>query len=218
MMKSLLLFLTLPLLGAIGLAAEKSAPKRVAFIFDDGPTPEQNARLLRVLKDAGARVTFAHVGRAVEAHPELARAAHEAGHEINNHSYSHPHLRELDEAAVRHELVRTAEAVQRATGVKPAWFWAPFLETNDTIDAIAREATGVEHFPFKKFHFISTEDWNQATSADEIERAATTDVRDGTIVLCHEWRAETVDRLPAILAELKRQGCTFVTFSELLAK
>ncbi len=218
-MKLLLLLFLVPVLSVIGVAAETSAPKRVAFVFDDGPVPEETPRLLRILAEAGARVSFSYVGRAVEANPALARAALEAGHEINNHSFTHPNLTKLDDAALRDELVRTAAAIERATGARPTWLWAPFLASDARVEKISREATGVIHFPYPQFHFISTDDWNKEVStADSIQRAATTDIRDGTVILCHEWRTETVDRMPAILAELKRQGCTFVTFSDLVAK
>jgi peptidoglycan/xylan/chitin deacetylase (PgdA/CDA1 family) len=58
-------------------------------------------------------------------------------------------------------------------------------------------------------------DYDRSVPAAEILRRATTDVRDGTVILFHEWRTETREQLPAILAELRRQHCVFLTFSEL---
>jgi peptidoglycan/xylan/chitin deacetylase (PgdA/CDA1 family) len=188
----------------------------VALVFDDGPVAEQSAPLLRLLAQEKVTVTFSYVGRAVEANPALARAVADAGHEINNHSFTHPHLRELDDAAVVREVGDTSDAIRRATGRPPAWFWAPFLETDERIARLVKDRAGLVHFPWGNYHFISSDDWNQAeTDGPEIFRRATTSVTDRTIILFHEWRAETLKQLPAILTELRRQGCVFLTLSAL---
>jgi peptidoglycan/xylan/chitin deacetylase (PgdA/CDA1 family) len=210
------LFLTC--LVALLLTVSGSAGMRVALIFDDGPDAAQNAKLLQVLADARVKATFAHVGRNVEAHPELARAAAAAGHDICNHSFTHPHLLQLDDAQVKGELARTSQAIERAVGRPPSFFWAPFLETDERIARLTREATGLKHFPLSRGRLVSTSDWDaQRVDAAAIYRNATTGVRDLTVILCHEWRAETVAQMPAIIAELRRQGAEFLTFSELAA-
>ena len=201
------------------LAVSGHAAMRVALIFDDGPDAKQNARLLQVLADANVKVTFAYVGKAVEANPGLARNAAAAGHDFCNHSFTHPHLRELDDAHVKDELARTSRAIEQAIGRAPAFFWAPFLETDERVGRLTLEATGLRHFPLPRAHLVSSDDWNTAkTDAAAIYRNATTGVRDLTIILFHEWRAETTDQLPAILKELRRQGCEFLTFTELAAQ
>ena len=193
-----------------------SAPKRVALIFDDGPAPLQNERLLKVLAEAGVKVTFSLVGKAVDAHPELALATARAGHEINNHSATHAKLGELDDAQVALEASGGSAAIKRATGQPPRWFWSPYLEWNDRLAHVVKQATGLDHFPYWSYTFISTVDWNAAeTDATAIFHHAVTGVRDQTIILFHEWRPETVDQMPGIIVELRRQGCVFVTLSEL---
>ncbi len=199
--------------------AAASASKTVALVFDDGPAPQQTQRLLDVLHQEAVTVTFSYLGREVEMHPELALAAARAGHEINNHSYTHPHLRALDDAAVSAEASRTSAAIARATGHPPVWFWSPFLETDERIDRLVKAATGLVHFPWLSHHFISTDDWDEAhTAPATIRHNATTGVTDGTIILFHEWREATLEQLPGILAELRRQGCVFVTLSGLQAR
>jgi len=190
--------------------------KRVAFVFDDGPVPAHAAKFIELLAREGVKATFAQEGRNVAAHPALTRAMAEAGHEIANHSYTHPHLKDMPVEAITRELRDTQAAVREATGRAPQWFWAPFLEWSDSIAAGATDA-GVRHFPLSQVKLVSSDDWNTATDAAGILKNATTGVEDRTIILCHEWRAETLAQLPAILAELRRQGCTFVTFSELAA-
>jgi len=212
----LLLSAVLLLSALLPLGASAPARKRVAIIIDDGPVAAQSATYHELFAREGVRVSFAHVGRNVNAHPELTRAAAAAGHEIVNHSYTHPHFKELDDAAIRQEVRDTQAAVQKATGAAPKWFWAPFGDWDDRIAAAVR-AEGLEHFPAMGFHFLDTRDWDQATTAAQIRSRATTNVRDLTILLCHEWPEKTFAEMPGIIAELKRQGVEFVTFSELAA-
>lgn len=202
--------------GVLLAAADQPARKRVAIIIDDGPDEAQSARYHELFAREGVRVSFAHVGRNVNAHPALTRAAAAAGHEIVNHSYTHPHFKELDDAAIRGEVRDTQAAVQAAAGRAPQWFWAPFGDWDDRIAAAVR-AEGLEHYPAGRFHFLDTRDWDQATTPAQVRERATTGVRDLTIILCHEWPPKTLAEMPGIIAELKRQGVEFVTFSELAA-
>lgn len=197
-------------------AADEPARKRVAFIIDDGPDRTQSAHYHALFAREGVRVSFAQVGRSVNAHPELTRAAAAGGHEIVNHSYTHPHFKELDDAAIRKEVADTQAAVAKAAGRAPAWFWSPFGDWDDRIAAAVR-AEGLEHFPASRFTLLDTRDWDRATAPAQIRERATTGVKDRTIILCHEWSSNTLAEMPAIIAELKRQGVEFVTFSELAA-
>jgi len=197
-------------------AAPEPSPKRVALVFDDGPVPEHAARFLEVFAGEQVKVTFSHEGRFVAARPDLARAVAEAGHEIANHSYTHPHFTDLAVDAIVKELRDTQAALREATGREPVWVWTPFLEWNDSI-AAAVSAAGLRHFPLSQVKLVSSDDWNTATDAAGILKNATTGIEDRTVILCHEFRAETLAQLPAILTELRSQGCTFLTFSELAA-
>jgi peptidoglycan/xylan/chitin deacetylase (PgdA/CDA1 family) len=196
-------------------AAGQPARKRVALVIDDGPIPEHNAAFLDLLARENVHVTFSHVGKNVAAHPELAKAVVAAGHEIINHSYTHPHLKELADAAIEREVADTQAAIKQATGYTPKWFWAPFLEYDDCIAAAVLRA-GLEHFPWKSQHFIGSLDWEPQTSGEKFRQLCTTGIVDRTVILMHEWPQVTLDNLPAVIAELKRQGVGFVTFSELV--
>jgi peptidoglycan/xylan/chitin deacetylase (PgdA/CDA1 family) len=217
---SLLLPMTLSILCTVGAAvarADSTPPsKRVALVFDDGPVPEQAAPFIALFAREGVKATFSHEGRFVAARPDLARAVLEAGHEIANHSYTHPHFKDMTVDAIAKELRDTQAALREATGREPVWVWTPFLEWNDTIAAAVASA-GLRHFPLSQVKLVSSDDWNTKTDAAGILKNATTGIEDRTIILCHEWRAETLAQLPAILAELRKQGCTFLTFSELAA-
>jgi peptidoglycan/xylan/chitin deacetylase (PgdA/CDA1 family) len=212
----LVLAFALLLSFAAGLGGADSPRKRVAIIIDDGPDAAQSGKYHELFAREGVRVSFAHVGRNVAAHPELTQAAAAAGHEIVNHSYTHPHFKELDDEAIRREVGETQAAVKAAAGRQPQWFWAPFGDWDDRIAGAVR-AGGLEHFPAGRFHFLDTRDWDEATTPAQIRSRATGDVRDRTIILCHEWPPKTLAEMPGIIAELKRQNVEFMTFSELAA-
>ena len=211
-----LMSLILPAVLTLG-AADQPARKRVAFVIDDGPVPEQNAALLALLAREHVRVTFSHVGQNVVAHPELTKAVVEAGHEIANHTYTHPHLKPMADPAIEKEVGDTQAAIQQAGGRAPKWFWAPFLEHDDRVDAAVRRAIGLEHFPFTQYHFIGSLDWEAKTTAEQFRALTTTGIVDGTVILMHEWPKVTLANLPWVIAELRKQNVEFVTFSELAA-
>lgn len=211
--RSVLAFL---FLAVSAFAAETSARMRVAIVIDDGPDPAQNAAMLAVLADAGVHVTFSLEGRYVAARPDLARAVAAAGHEINNHSYTHPHMKELSDEAVAKELGDTQAAIKEVVGSAPVWFWPPFLESDARVEAQAN-AVGLKRYPWEKFNFIDSRDWDAASTDEIVYSRATTGVVDKTVILMHEWPEHSLRQLPRILAELKRQGAELMTFSELAA-
>ncbi len=215
MKSSLILSRFAPIFLAAALAALAGAAeplKRVALVFDDGPRPQDAEPLLALLKHENVRVSFSLVGDRVKENPATARAIAAAGHEINNHSQTHVHPKDLSDAALDREVGAAQEELIAVLGHAPRWYWPPFLEIDDRVRAAVAHAGLTPYIPD---HLVSSKDWDTTVTAAEIYQRATTDVTDGTVILCHEWRAETRQQLPAILAELRRQHCVFLTFSEL---
>ncbi len=199
-----------------GIASALAAPaKRVALVFDDGPKPADAGPLLALLAKENVRVTFALVGNRVDENPATAKAIAAAGHEVVNHSQSHVHARDLSDAALDREVDAAQQKITTAVGVAPKWYWPPFLETDDRVRAAVARAKLAVYTPR---HLVVSMDYDRKVPAAEILRRSTTAVRDGSVILFHEWRTETREQLPAILAELRRQGIGFVTFSELAAE
>ena len=186
----------------------------VALVFDDGPLPEHAPKLLTLFAKEGIHVTFSLMATNVELHPDTARAVRAGGHEIANHSYAHRHPKDLDDAALEHEIVGAQKIIVATTGFTPRWYWPPYLESDGRVRAMAARAQIQVYAPK---HLVVSQDYDRSVSADTIQRNATANVTDGTVILFHEWREETLERMPAILAELRRQGCVFLTFSELAA-
>ncbi len=199
----------------VSFATAASATKRVALVFDDGPRPEDTAPLLALLAEEKISVTFAVVGERVAEHPAAARALLAAGHELVNHSQRHRPPGGLDVAALDDEVAGAQRIITEATGFSPRWYWPPYLAIDEGVRAAVSRAGLTLYTPH---HLVSSQDWDRAVSSAEIYKRATTDVRDGSVILFHEWREETREQLPAIIAELRRQNGTFHTFSELHAK
>lgn len=217
LMKLMLMVLSLGLMGGPARAAEpapSSPERRVALVFDDGPEPQHGPALQALLAREGVKATFAHVGRNVQRHPAVTRAARDAGHEIVNHSYSHARIAELDAAGVQAEVSQGLAAIEAVLGARPRWYWPPYLAVDDRLRASLQQADLPLYEPH---HLADSKDWDRSLDGAEIRRRATTDVRDGSVILFHEWRPETLEQLPEILSELRRQGCVFLTFSELRA-
>ncbi len=196
-------------------AADQSAHPRVALVIDDGPIPEHNAAFLALFAREHMHVTFSHIGKNVVAHPELTRAVVVAGHEIINHSYTHPHLKTLSDLDLEREVAATQAAIKSASGYTPKWFWAPFLDVDDRVLAVVHRV-GLEQFPWKSQHFIGSLDWETGITGQKFFQLCTTGIEDRTVILMHEWPEVTLANLPAVIAELKKQGVVFVTFSELV--
>lgn len=192
--------------------AHADSAKRVALVFDDGPKPADAGPLLALLAKENVKVTFALVGDRVDENPATAKTITAAGHEVVNHSQTHVHARDLSDAALEREVVAPQQKITAAAGVAPKWYWPPFLETDDRVRAAVARAKLALYTPR---HLVVSMDYDRAVPAAEILRRATTDVRDGSVILFHEWRKETREQLPAVLADLRRQGFEFLTFSEL---
>ncbi len=202
----------LALLGLALTGARAEPVKHVALVFDDGPKPADAEPLLALLAQERVQVTFSLVGDRVNEHPETARTIAAAGHEIANHSQTHAHPRDLDDAALDREVATAQQKLTAVIGHAPRWYWPPFIEVDDRVRAaVARAQLTV--YPWRQL--VVSMDYDPGVPAEEILRLATKDVHDGAVILFHEWRAETRQQLPAILAELRRQNCVFLTFSEL---
>jgi peptidoglycan/xylan/chitin deacetylase (PgdA/CDA1 family) len=103
-----------------------SDPQQMALTFDDGPNDPHTMHLLDVLARHNAKATFFLIGKYVRQRPEIARAIQSAGHEIGNHTYSHPNLILASAARLRQELEDCRKALEDALGTKTTLFRPPF--------------------------------------------------------------------------------------------
>jgi peptidoglycan/xylan/chitin deacetylase (PgdA/CDA1 family)/putative cell wall-binding protein len=177
----------------------------VALTFDDGPK-EHTERLLDLLAQEQVPVTFFQAGSNVDNRPATARRAAMEGHQVANHTYSHPDLRTLTLAQQQSEVDRMAAAARRAGVAKPAAMRPPFgYFNNDT------RRLGLSVIKWN----VNPKDWAGGSSA-EIRDFVLTNVQPGAIVLQHDTVGNTVDAMPEIIDGLRARGYHFVTTDELL--
>jgi len=177
----------------------------VALTFDDGPGP-YTEQLLTTLEKYNAHATFFVVGQNATYSADLVRRAAAAGHEIGNHSWSHPSLTKLSDKDVRDQFDRTDQAVAKAAGARPGLVRPPYGALNDTVRAAAGR-------PLILWS-VDTEDWKYRDSA-VVTKAVLDRTKPGDIVLMHDIHQTSVDAVPAILAGLQDRGYRFVTVSQL---
>jgi peptidoglycan/xylan/chitin deacetylase (PgdA/CDA1 family) len=185
--------------------------KEVALTFDDGPRPEIAREMLNVLGRYRARSTFFVVGSMVEQHPKLVRRMMNEGHEVANHSYSHPRLHGMDEDAIRAELARCDRAVFDATGARTNLFRPPGMRYDDTVLRAAQS------LGYVTVHWnVAAQDFKPQPS-DQIARKVLEAVKPGSVVLLH-GHPDTLAALPMILDKLREKGYRFVTVSQMLGR
>ncbi|MEV6038380.1 polysaccharide deacetylase family protein [Nonomuraea sp. NPDC052116] len=179
--------------------------KCVALTFDDGPGPYTDT-LLAYLAAYHAQATFFVVGSNVVTYPRVLRRTVAAGHEIGNHTWSHPDLTRLSPARVRSQLGRTDQAIRAITGIVPGLVRPPYGAINATV----RRQTGRPMVLWS----VDTLDWRYRSSAT-VARRALRSVRPGSVILFHDIHPTTVRAIPRVLRKLARRGYRFVTVSQL---
>jgi peptidoglycan/xylan/chitin deacetylase (PgdA/CDA1 family) len=187
----------------------------VAFTFDDGPNPVYTPQLLDIFRQAHGTATFFMIGQQMDAHRATAAAVHAAGHELGNHTLTHPKLTQLAADAVHAELVQTDERIQRLTGARARTFRPPFLDVNDEILALAA-ALGYRSIGAVN---LATRDWEQP-GVEHIVAKTREVVGNGSILVFHDGfgdRSQSVEAVRLLVAELAAQAYRFVTVSALLA-
>uniref|UniRef100_UPI001112DD3B polysaccharide deacetylase family protein n=1 Tax=Cellulosimicrobium cellulans TaxID=1710 RepID=UPI001112DD3B len=176
----------------------------VALTFDDGPTAETD-RLLQILAEKRVTATFFMIGRNVAARPGTARAVVEGGHLAANHTWDHPRLTTLGDAAVRDQLERTQAAIRDATGTTPTFLRPPYGDVDDRVRSVATRA-GLQVVLWD----LDTEDW-RTRDTEETRRRVVEGATPGSVVLLHDIHASSVDAVPGMIDDLRAQGYRLVT-------
>lgn len=166
--------------------------------------------LLTVLKERGTKATFFMVGDWVRQFPDLTRAIAADGHELGNHSWSHPYPTQVGAEELKEEIRRTEELLVEITKTKPVLFAPPYGEWDRKVVATAAEL-GYRTIMWS----ADTVDW-QRPGVETIVARVLENIQPGGIVLMHPTD-QTVKALPLILDGLKEKGLQPVTVSELLA-
>jgi len=200
-------------------------PKKLALTFDDGPDPEWTPAILDILKAKKVPATFFMIGSAMEAHPGLVQRVLSDGHEVGNHTYTHPNLADTPAAAVRLELNATQRLFQALTGRSMRLFRPPYLgdaEPSDADEIVPVEIAQSLGYITVGTH-VDTLDW-MMPSVPQMMKDVIREVEDpspyirGNIILLHDSggdRSQTIALLPTLIDTLRAKGYSFVPVSEL---
>jgi peptidoglycan/xylan/chitin deacetylase (PgdA/CDA1 family) len=183
----------------------------VALTFDDGPHHSLTPQLLDLLSAYEVRATFYVIGSRVARHPQLAARIASEGHEIGNHTWSHPSLFGYSDAGVLSQVDRTSRAVIDATGRMPVTLRPPYGDFYPRQSLMLFQARGMPTV----FWSVDPEDWRRPASAVVASRIVNGS-RPGDIVLSHDIHGPTVRAMPATIEGLAARGFRFVTVSELI--
>lgn len=184
--------------------------KTVAFTFDAAWGNEDTQTLIDIFKENDIHVTFFVVGEWVDRCGESVKALSDAGHEVMNHSATHPHMPTLSAAGMQDEIRACNQKIAAITGKTPTLFRAPYGDYNNTLIEVLR-SMDMQCVQWD----VDSLDWKDL-SADEITNRVLSKVQSGSIVLFHNAAKHTPEALPGIIKSLKADGYTFLRASEMV--
>ena len=206
-------------------------PKQVALTFDDGPDPTWTPKILDVLKQYHVTGTFFMIGEEAQDNIGVMDRVYREGHEIGNHTFTHPDISEISPGQVDLQLNLTERLFEAELGVRPVYFRPPYSidqepDTNDQAEPVERiQQRGYVIVGDK----LDTNDWDvhppkspqQIVDSifDQMNQAQTKSWMRGSIILMHDGggdRAATVKALPELIKALRDHGYEIVPVSELV--
>jgi len=191
-------------------SVDKGDEKVCAISFDAAWGNEDTATLIDILDKHQVKTTFFVVGSWVDKFPESVKQLSDAGHEIMNHSNSHPHMTQIAKDSMKKEVKECDKKIEKITGQKPFLFRPPYGDYSpDVIKTLADCGHHTVQWS------VDSLDWKDLTS-EEIFSRVTENIHPGAIVLFHNAAKNTPGALPHILSYLKENGYRIVPVSELI--
>ncbi len=186
---------------------------KIALTFDDGPHPKYTLEILDILEEYHVPATFFFVGENVSYYPDAAREVARRGHEIGNHTYTHPSAIKTNNENLRQELLNCERIIQSVTDTSPKLFRPPQGSWDTRVYELVRA-----HDYSVILWDIDTLDWAQ-TPANKISDYVLENTESGNIILMHDYHSHgcsTAQALRLFLPKLIERGFHFVTVSELI--
>lgn len=197
----------------------RSLPKArgmIALTFDDGPHPRYTRQILEILKREKIKATFFVVGENINYYDEgIIEEIINGGHELGNHTFNHEHTKDMSEADFYADVTRCHNLVKEKYGYEMKIFRPPEGYIDEKVKNIARELD----YSIIVWS-IDTKDWEHA-GVDLIVGNVEKNASDGDIILMHDYVSKpntTISALERVVKNLKSEGYSFVTVSELIAQ
>lgn len=167
-------------------------------------------KILETLEKEQVKVTFFMVGDWIEKNEEAAKKIHEAGHELANHSYNHPHVNNLSYDKNIEQIKKCSDLIQKITGKPSTLYRGPYGEYNDTVINASKDAN---HITIQ--WSIDTLDYKALTGEQMWERIEPK-LENGSIILMHNGTENTANSLSMLITNIKNKGYNIVPISELI--
>ena len=188
---------------------ETTVPMLVALSFDDGPNNDTTPEVLNILEEHHVPASFFVIGQNInESTAKQMTRAVALGCEIQNHSLTHAFMTQLSPEQFADEVRKTDELIEQYTGTRPWLFRPPYIDHNDSMHQTTDHTF---------ICGVGCLDWEAGRSAQQRFEDLMSQVKDGDIILLHDFSGNdnTIEALKMIIPELKMQGYTLVTVSQL---
>ncbi len=185
--------------------------KKIAITIDAAWEDDKTLFILDTFDQYHVKATFFLCGFWAEKYPDEVKMIVERGHELGNHTATHPHMNKLSPDQMKKETVDYDDRLEELVGIRSKVFRAPYGEYNDSVITTMR-SLGYEVVQWD----IDTIDWKEERSAQTILDTVIPKLHPGCIILCHNNGYKIKEYLPALLEAAQSQGYEFVTVSELL--
>jgi peptidoglycan-N-acetylglucosamine deacetylase len=190
----------------------KTTEKKIALSFDAAWGNEETQTLINILNKYNVKTTFFVVGAWVDRYPESVKALAAAGHEVCNHSNTHPHMPKLARSEMMAQLTDCNDKIKSITGITPILFRPPYGDYNN---ALMEASQAANMFPIQ--WDVDSLDWQNPTPKQIVARV-TAGVKPGSIVLFHNGAMNTPTALPTVIETLQANGYQIVPVSQLIYK
>ena len=189
----------------------KTNEKCIALTFDAAWGADDTDTLIEILKKYNAKATFFVVAEWVDKYPDEVKKLHDNGHDVMNHSATHPYMTSLSESKMLEELNTCNQKIAAITGKTPTLFRCPYGDYDNKVIKTV-ESIGMKTIQWD----VDSLDWKENATVESIVTRVTGKVKNGSIVLFHNDAEFTPEALPIILERLTAEGYTFKRAADLI--
>lgn len=186
--------------------------KQVALSFDAAWGNEQTDDLLGILDKYKVKTTFFLVGDWVRNYPDSVKKIAKCGHDVENHSNTHPHMSQMSTSDMVGEIQTCNDEIKKLTGKAPTLFRAPYGDYNNDV---VKSVNGCNMYCVQ--WDVDSLDWKDPTP-EQITKNITGKIKNGSIILMHNGAKNTPEALPMVIEAIKAEGYEIVPISKILLK